>query len=111
MTESNAGPAPNPTHEVVVSCGTSMEIGEIADLKKCLLEAVDCRNPVVLDGSEIAKATTGGLQVLTAFAREARDRDIPFRWLDPTEEVVAAARLLDLDRVLELPARGGEGEK
>ncbi len=98
----------NQSTEHIVSCGTTLEIGEVIDLRERLVAALDTGGSVFLDASTVEKPATSGLQLLVAFANDAREKKVTFRWGSPTEELIAAARLLDFDRALALPdAPGG----
>ena len=67
-----------------------------------MLRIVGAGRPIQIDAREVARIDTAGLQLLVAFALEARRRGIPFQWRGASDAVRRAVRLANLSDVLEL---------
>lgn len=55
-----------------------------------------------LNIAELESVDTAGLQLLGAFAQEARTRGITVKWRNPPEVLVQGVRRLDLEKILHL---------
>ena len=67
-----------------------------------MLRVVSAGRPIQLDAREVARIDTAGLQLLVAFAMEARRRGLAFEWRGASDTVRQAVRLTNLSGVLEL---------
>lgn len=84
-------------------CGEQFDISAVADLYAVLSDALDRGQPVVLDGSRVGRIDTAGVQMLTAFIREAQGKGIRVDWQGTTEVLCEAAQRLGLAQQLALP--------
>ena len=68
---------------------------------EALVNKQDC-DSVVLQGGEVRRADTAGIQLLLAFMQASRERQINVSWAQPSEKLCSAAALLGLDKVIGL---------
>jgi anti-anti-sigma regulatory factor len=91
----------------LVSLPATCTLRETADLKARLLRWIDSAEPVVLDASGVQRIDTAALQVLCAFARDRRSRNLAFTWQGRVDTVAEACRLLGIASILGLPEQAG----
>ncbi|MFN3197050.1 MAG: lipid asymmetry maintenance protein MlaB [Bradymonadia bacterium] len=95
-------PAPRLQAPEAVCLGARLTIQEAEGLKARLLELLEATGPVTLEGDGIETVDTAGLQLLLAFAQDARGRQLDWSWRAPSDQLVAAARTLSLSTELYL---------
>lgn len=57
---------------------------------------------IVLLADSVSRADTAGIQLLVAFVRSAKERQIKLDWNNPSDKLIAAATVLGLDTALGL---------
>lgn len=57
---------------------------------------------IVLLADSVMRADTAGIQLLLAFVRSAKERQIALDWNNPSDKLIAAATVLGLDDALGL---------
>jgi len=55
---------------------------------------------VVLQGKDVSRADTAGVQLLLAFVNSAKERQVELYWEHPSEKLLAAASVLGLQKAL-----------
>lgn len=94
--------APSASAPRCIPCEESLDISTVAELRALLLQALEGKQPVVLEAAEITRIDTSALQVLVAFFQDARAQEIPVRWQAPSEVLRRSASLVGLTKLLEL---------
>ncbi|MBB3228943.1 anti-anti-sigma regulatory factor [Luteibacter sp. Sphag1AF] len=84
-----------------------LRIASAPALRETLLTALASGQRVELDGAGVTHIDTAGLQLLAAFSRDARARDLAPVWLAASEAVHKGVATLALHDLIELPARAG----
>lgn len=79
-----------------VSFGPVLDVAGAVELKKQLEKLFRRKPPFELDGSAIERVDTAALQVLLAFSRESRDRDVALEWSGVSDSLRSASTLLGL---------------
>jgi anti-anti-sigma regulatory factor len=92
-----------PPQAPLVSLPASCTLRETAELKATLLGCLDSEENVTLDVSAVQRIDTAAMQVLCAFVRDRRSRNLPFVWQGNVAVLGDASRLLGVADVLELP--------
>jgi anti-anti-sigma regulatory factor len=78
-------------------------LGDALEMQFNLLTA-DCSRPeVVIDGSQVERIDTAGLQLLVGFAKEQKNAGRALRWRGTSAALLRCSRTLGLHEVLELP--------
>jgi ABC-type transporter Mla MlaB component len=83
-------------------------IAMVADLHTRLRPFLQQKESVEIDASEVALVDTAALQLLVAFVKELRDRDVAVTWNKPSDTFCEIARLLDLSDLLGLDQKNAE---
>lgn len=78
-------------------------VSEAAALKSRLARLISERRPVALDIGRVERVDTAGMQLIAAFVRDRRRQGLAIEWHGRSATLSAAARLLGLDSLLELP--------
>lgn len=87
---------------VCIPCGDSIDISVVAGFRTQLLEALGSGKSIELDASELERADTAGLQLLSAFIQEADSQQQTITWKDPSPALCESAALLGLSEFLHL---------
>lgn len=82
-------------------------VAQADTLKSALVRRLRQPRPVTIDVSALRRVDTAGLQLLAAFVRDRRVAGRALAWRGRAPALEAAAALLGLQGMLELP---GEGE-
>ena len=90
----------------MIECPSELDIATVEVLRQQLLSALQSPEPLDIDGRAVRKVHTAALQVFLSLMAEARSRDLPVRWRDPSPALVESARLLGLADSLGLDAAG-----
>lgn len=69
---------------------------QVAELRACLVAALNLGTPIVLRAAGVEHADTARLQLLVAYWQDAKGRGIPVRWEAPSQPLQQAARLLGI---------------
>jgi phospholipid transport system transporter-binding protein len=80
---------------------------EAASLKAALVRRLEEPRPVSLEVGSLQRIDTAGLQLLAAFVRDRRTTGRRVEWRGRAPALDAAAGLLGLRSMLELPGEGG----
>jgi ABC-type transporter Mla MlaB component len=78
-------------------------VAEAEALKSQLSRRLDESGPVTVDVTALQRIDTAGLQLLAAFVRDRRSAGRPVEWRGRASALEAAAGLLGLHDMLELP--------
>lgn len=87
-----------------VHLGSSLDITVVADVQTRLRQALDAGSGIALDGGGLDRVDGAGLQLLAAFAKHARDANIPVNWCAVSPCLEQSAHLCGLGSCLGLPA-------
>lgn len=93
--ESNTECAQDAT-EVVVNCGSSLDISMVKNLSDELQSALSQDKPVVLDGEDVENADGAAMQLLFAFFHDAKAKGLELSWKEPSETLKRSASLLGM---------------
>ncbi len=83
-----------------IDCGEVMDIAAMAEFRLQLVESLASKQAVVLDASQVERADTAALQVLTAFIQDAHAQQQVVQWKAPSEAMCRSAALLGLSGML-----------
>ncbi|HRD68092.1 MAG TPA: STAS domain-containing protein [Candidatus Competibacter sp.] len=90
----------------VIECRSELDIATVGALRQQLLDALQIPEPLEIDGRAVRKIHTAALQAFLSAVIEARSRNLPVRWRDPSLALVESARLLGLAGDLGFGATG-----
>jgi anti-anti-sigma regulatory factor len=96
--------APDPMALDPMALGPSLTIQDALGLKQQLDGILSAGGAVHLDGAAVRSADTAGIQLLVAFSREAKMRNVEIIWRDASEVLVQSAARLGLSTLLGLAA-------
>ena len=82
-------------------------VAEVDALKAALARRLEESQPVTLDVSALQRIDTAALQLLAAFVRDRRTAGRAVAWSGRAPALEAAAGLLGLHHMLELPGEAG----
>jgi phospholipid transport system transporter-binding protein len=82
-------------------------VAEADGLKAELARRLDESGPVTMDVTALQRIDTAGLQLLAAFVRDRRTAGRSVAWRGRAAALEAAASLLGLNGMLELPHEAG----
>lgn len=83
-----------------ISLGAVLDVAVSGELKKQLEKVFRRKRPFELDGSAVERVDTAALQVLVAFSRETRNREIDLKWAEVSDSLRTASTLLGLNQAL-----------
>jgi len=86
-----------------IKCAEVMDITSVAEFHAHCLEAMETRQNIVLNASQVERVDTAALQVLGAFIQDANAREQSVQWEETTEALCQSAALLGLSEALCLP--------
>ncbi|HEC28065.1 MAG TPA: STAS domain-containing protein [Gammaproteobacteria bacterium] len=95
---------PRKKRALTVNCEESFDISRVSALHEKLTKALNEGRSVTIDAIRVERTDAAMLQMLSAFARDSREKSVTLKWKSVSEEFRNSANLLDLDGVLELPA-------
>jgi phospholipid transport system transporter-binding protein len=87
-----------------MALGPSLTIQEALGLKQQLGGILSAGGAVHLDGAGVRSADTAGIQLLVAFSREAKLRNLEIIWRGASEVLLRSAARLGLSTLLGLAA-------
>ncbi|MGH8570637.1 MAG: STAS domain-containing protein [Gammaproteobacteria bacterium] len=88
----------------LMALGPSLTIQETLGLKQQLGGILSAGGTVHLDGAGVRSADTAGIQLLVAFSREAKMRNVEIIWRGASELLLQSAARLGLSALLGLAA-------
>ena len=71
--------------EFVVQLGEKLDIAKAEELHHDLEDALASNQTIRLDGDQVVKMDTAGVQVLSAFCEEAKKLHLEVGWKDPSD--------------------------
>jgi anti-anti-sigma regulatory factor len=86
----------------IIKCQPELDIAAASTLHQQLLNAVQAREPLDIDGQAVRRIHAAVLQLFLSLITEARALNLPVRWLNPSPALVESARLLGLTDALGL---------
>ncbi|MGA7799385.1 MAG: STAS domain-containing protein [Gammaproteobacteria bacterium] len=96
-TERDQSAVPEPSGEsAVVGLGSTLDITVAADMHQRLRRVLEPNSAVSLDAGELERVDAAGLQVLAAFAEQARGEHVRVQWLAVSPCLEEAALLTGL---------------
>lgn len=98
---------------VRITCGELLQISKIRDLHAVLTRALESAPgaEIELDASAADNVDASALQLMCAFIRDSTSSGRTIHWLRPTEALLEAAQLLQLDSRLALSRPGFSGDE
>jgi len=90
-----------------IDCGTVLDISTMVEFRQQLVVALTSKQEVELDASQVERADTAALQVLSAFIQDAYAQQQVVVWKAPTEALRRSAALLGLSGLLDLNVDSG----
>lgn len=82
-------------------------VADASSLKSGLAKLLDTTEAVTLDISAVQRIDSAGLQVIATFVRERESQGRQVRWRGDAPALTAAAQLLGLNALLNLPTAVG----
>jgi ABC-type transporter Mla MlaB component len=98
--------ARRPPEDGALTLAANCTVAEVDTLKSVLTRRLNESDPVTLDVSALQRIDTAGLQLLAAFVRDRRTAGRAIAWRGRAPALEAAAGLLGLHLMLELPGEG-----
>ena len=86
-----------------LSLPETLRIDTVMALQDELQRTLDLGEAISVNAEPLERIDFCGLQALAVFSAEARRREIPVRWQDPSESLLQAARLTGFTTALGLP--------
>ena len=90
----------------LIECQPELDIATVEPLHRQLLDALQNREPLEIDGRAVCKVHTSVLQLFLSFVIEAQLQGLPVHWRNPSPALVDGARLLGLTDSLGLGEAG-----
>ncbi len=87
---------------VVVDLPENLTIAVVETLHQELAELAQSSNDVVLNGADVCRTDTAGLQMLYAFCKALREHEASVSWSSPSSTLMDAAELLGVRNLLAL---------
>ncbi len=88
--------------ETLVALGSDLRIGRAGEIFDLLTAAAHIAKTVTIDGSEVSKVDTAGLQALVAGVICLRNAGAVWHWQNGSAALISAAEILDLEETLRL---------
>ncbi|HEC20228.1 MAG TPA: STAS domain-containing protein [Gammaproteobacteria bacterium] len=89
-----------------IDCGTTLDIACVAAFCMQCLAALEVKQKIVLQASELERVDTAALQVLVSLFQGARLQRQAVQWQSPSEALYQSAALLGLSDLLDLQDSG-----
>ena len=80
----------------IIECPADLDIANAAMLRQQLLDALQTRQPLEIDGQAVRKIHAAVLQLFLSLIIAAKARATPVRWRNPSAALVESAQLLGL---------------
>ena len=81
----------------------AVNIAKVESLHHEMEEAFKLALPTIIHASDVSRADTAALQLLVVFIKSMHQAKVKISWSGVSDELVAAAKLLGLEEVLNLP--------
>jgi len=81
---------------MTIKLQSELNIRQVADLKEQLSEALNAKDDLVLDASDVSSADAAGLQLLTAFIQQALLKKRSVEWHKPSECFLSTVKQMGL---------------
>lgn len=88
--------------KTVIVCPESLDISMVAEFSTELRTALDSKQDIQFQASEIERADTAALQLLCTFFLDAQAEGLGIEWLEPSDSLVGAAKQIGLAEHLRL---------
>jgi len=85
-----------------IDCGEVMDISTMAEFHRQLVAVLASKQAMALDASQVERADSSALQVLSAFIQDAHAQQQAVRWKAPSDALCRSAALLGLTGILNL---------
>ena len=96
---SQSGPSDN---GLMIDCNAVFDISVVTDFKAMLQQSLAGGQAIVLDASKVERIDTAALQLLTALCQDSVTKGVEISWVNPSESLTYAAKLMGLESVLRL---------
>ncbi|HHW77084.1 MAG TPA: STAS domain-containing protein [Xanthomonadaceae bacterium] len=90
----------------IIECQSELDIAMVGALHRQLLDTLQARQPLEIDGRAVRKIHTAALQLFLGALAEIQLLGLQFRWREPSPALVEGARLLGLADSLGLNTPG-----
>ncbi|MGD8525631.1 MAG: STAS domain-containing protein [Thioalkalispiraceae bacterium] len=90
------------TNTVNVVCEESVDISLVSELHNQIASQIEEGCTVSLDAGQVERIDTAGLQLFAALFSDAQVNNFTVNWVNPSEVVKTSARLVGLDKHLQL---------
>ena len=80
----------------IIECPADLDIANAAMLRQQLLDALQTRQPLEINGEAVRKIHTAILQLFLSLMTEAKAQAVPVLWRNPSAALVESAQLLGL---------------
>lgn len=87
-----------------LKCGDDLSIRNAQDFHQQLNKALENKQSIDVDASQVTQTDTAGLQMLYAFAQKAKENGLGFKWIKVSSDFSETAELLGMSDCLGLPA-------
>lgn len=87
-----------------LECGDDFSIRDAQDFHQQLNKALENKQSIDVDASQVTQTDTAGLQMLYAFAQKAKDNGLDFKWKEVSDDFRETAELLGMSDCLDLPS-------
>ncbi len=90
--------------KTVLSCEASVDISIVVELHAYLKQALQERQAVEIDASGVERIDASVLQLIYGYLRAANEQGLQVSWSGASDAVYAAAKLLGIEKDLQLPS-------
>jgi ABC-type transporter Mla MlaB component len=85
---------------IIISCGEVLDISQVREFHAIAKQSLESNLPIEIDAFAVERADAAALQLAAAFIMAATASGKSICWNHPSESLVSAARLLQLDDLL-----------
>lgn len=85
--------------DIVISCGRSVTIGNVAELYAKLREPLGSTSTITLNVADIDTIDAAGMQLLVAYQQDAVVHKVKVEWGTPSQALRGASKTLGLDKL------------
>ena len=90
------------TEKTVITCPESLDISIVAEFSLELKDALDKKQTIQFQATDIERADTAALQLLCAFFLDASAEGLEIEWQEPSDALIGAAKQIGLASHLNL---------
>ena len=87
-----------------LKCGDDFSIRDAQNFYQQLNNALENKESIEVDASQVTQTDTAGLQMLYAFAQKAKECGLDFKWKEVSDDFMKTAELLGMSDCLDLPS-------